>query len=79
MTETGDGNQSAFLRLFDATASWVYGMAMTVLADAAAAEDAASDVYLELWRTARRFEASGRDASVWIEQLTIRQLARRVP
>lgn len=77
MRQTACGNQSAFVKLFEATSPSVYGMAMAELADPALAEDVTSDIYLEPWRTARRFDGSRRDVSAWIEHIAIRHVTRR--
>jgi RNA polymerase sigma-70 factor (ECF subfamily) len=77
MSQIANGDESAFTQFFDATAVVFYGMALSVLGDASEAEDVTRNVYLELWRTAPRFDSSIRDTSAWIEHVAIRHVIAR--
>lgn len=59
-------NAEAFARLYDRHGDLVYSVALRVLADPAAAEDVAQDVFLRLWRTPAAYDpARGRFVS-WL-------------
>lgn len=58
--------QQALAALYDATASRVYGVAMRILQDAAAAEEVVSDVYFQAWRQAARYDASRGQVQTWL-------------
>ena len=73
--QIADGDESAFAKLYDATASRLYGMALSVLGDAGAAEQVAFNVYVDLWRTARCYDPSVRDAYAWVQHLAVRHMA----
>lgn len=62
----GTGDQSAFAELYDLTSARVYSFASRLAADQAQAEQITQAVFLEFWRTAPRFEASGLPVQVWL-------------
>ena len=49
-------DESALGELYDRTSTRVYGLALRVLRDPAAAEEATLDVYHQVWRQADRYE-----------------------
>ena len=53
---SGRGDEAAFARLYDATASRVFGLALRVVRDRAQAEEVAQESFLEIWRTAGRYD-----------------------
>src|SRR5262245_24847656 len=52
------GDQSAFAALYDATSAVVFGLALRSLGSRAEAEEVATDVYLQVWKDATRYDAS---------------------
>ncbi|MFQ5610156.1 MAG: sigma factor, partial [Woeseiaceae bacterium] len=48
-------DRQAFDAVYSATVDRVLGLATRILGDTTAAEDVASDVYLQVWRNADRF------------------------
>ncbi len=60
------GDQAAFAQLYDATASRVHGLALRVVRDPAQAEEVTQEAYLEIWRTAARFDPSRGSALSWL-------------
>ena len=63
------GDEGALRELYDRTSRRVYGLALAVLRDAAAAEDVALEVYLQAWRQASRFDAATGSALAWLSTL----------
>lgn len=60
------GNERAFRLLYEAQADWVYGIALRILRDTQAAEDAVQEAFVKLWRTAARFDPALGSAKTWI-------------
>jgi RNA polymerase sigma-70 factor (ECF subfamily) len=50
------GDDHALAEVFDGMAATVYGAALRVLGDSAAAEDVAQDVFVELWTRPERYD-----------------------
>src|SRR2546429_6441715 len=66
---TGDRDAAAgFVRRFQ---SRVYGLAVTILGDASAAEDVAQETFLRAWRHASTYDARRGPVSAWL--FTIRR------
>jgi RNA polymerase sigma-70 factor (ECF subfamily) len=64
------GDADALARLYDGTASLVYGLALRVLRDAGGAEEITADVYMQVWREAARYDAVRGSAVRWLLTLT---------
>jgi len=60
------GDQRALAGLYDETAKRVYAVAYRILGDVASAEEAVSDVYLQAWRSAERYESARADVVTWL-------------
>lgn len=63
---TAQGSQSALSRLYDRSSPRVYGLVLGILDDRSAAEEVTIDVYMQVWRTASRFDPSRGSASGWL-------------
>ena len=63
-------DRQAFEAMYSATVSRVLGLAARILGDASAADDVASDVYLQVWRQADRFDPERGSAIAWIMTIT---------
>lgn len=72
------GDQDAFAALYDALSPQVYGLALRVVRDPAQAEEVAQEAFLEVWRTASRFDATRGSAAAWILTITHRRAVDRV-
>jgi RNA polymerase sigma-70 factor, ECF subfamily len=72
------GDAQAFEALYDATSGTVFGVVRRVLRDAAQSEEVAQEVFLEVWRTASRFDAERGGASTWILTMAHRRAIDRV-
>ena len=72
------GDAEAFARLYDATSAKVYGLAVRVVRDPAQAEEVAQESYLEVWRTAARFDPARGSAVAWMLTIVHRRAVDRV-
>src|SRR3954447_608056 len=75
---SGRGDEAAFARLYDATAARAFGLAVRVVRDPSQAEEVAQEAFLEIWRTASRFDQSRGSAVSWILTLVHRKAVDRV-
>ena len=72
------GDEAAFARLYEATAARAYGLAVRVVRDPSQAEEVTQEAFLEIWRTASRFDPSRGSAVSWILTLVHRKSVDRV-
>src|SRR5690349_11308955 len=72
------GDEQAFARLYDATSARCYGLAVRVVRDPAQAEEVMQEAFLEIWRTASRFDAARGSAISWLLTLVHRRAVDRV-
>ena len=72
------GDQEAFARLYDATSARVFGLAVRIIRDPAQAEEVAQEAYLEIWRTASRFDPAKGSAQAWMLTIVHRKSVDRV-
>jgi RNA polymerase sigma-70 factor (ECF subfamily) len=64
------GDQTALAALYDRTNSLVYGLALRVLQEPAAAEDITIEVYTQVYRQASIYDPSRGTPSAWLLMLT---------
>lgn len=72
------GDQAAFATLYDAMAPRVYGLLLRVVRDPAQAEEVTQETFLEIWRTASRFDPARGSAVAWMLTITHRKGVDRV-
>jgi RNA polymerase sigma-70 factor (ECF subfamily) len=72
------GDQEAFVDLYDATCSRVYGLGVRILQSPPWAEEIARESYLEVWRSSARFDESECSAVGWILSIMLRRVADRL-
>jgi RNA polymerase sigma-70 factor (ECF subfamily) len=72
------GDEASFATLYDATSPRVYGLVLRVVRDPAQAEEVTQEAYLEIWRTASRFDASRGNALSWLMTIAHRKSVDRV-
>jgi len=72
------GDRGAFSELYDALAPLVFGAVKRVLRDPAMSEEVAQEVFVEIWKTADRFDASRASASTWAVTMARRRAVDRV-
>lgn len=59
-------DEAALAELYDRFGRVAYGLALRVVRDAALAEDVVQEAFLQVWRSAERFEAGRAKASTWV-------------
>ncbi|MCW2768282.1 MAG: polymerase, sigma subunit, family [Nocardioides sp.] len=72
------GDQAAFARLYDATSTRAFGLAVRVVRDPAQAEEVAQEAFLEIWRTAGRFDPDRGSPLGWLLTIVHRKAVDRV-
>jgi len=78
MERVARGDQQAFASLYDALAPLVHGLVLRILRDPAQSEEVTQEVFLEVWRQARRFDADRGHARAWITVTAHRRAVDRV-
>ena len=78
LRRSGRGDEAAFAQLYDATASRAFGLAVRVVRDPSQAEEVAQEAFLEIWRTASRFDPDKGSAVSWVLTMVHRKAVDRV-
>lgn len=78
LRRSAKGDQIAFAELYDATQARVFGLAVRVVRDPAQAEEVTQEAFLEVWRTAGRFDSDKGSALSWLMTLCHRKAVDRV-
>ncbi len=73
MSRVSGGDAAAFADLYGATSRLVFGTALRVLRNHAQAEEVAQEVYLEVWRTAVRYDAARGTTMGWLTVMAHRR------
>jgi RNA polymerase sigma-70 factor (ECF subfamily) len=72
------GDRAAFAELYDATAARAHGLALRVVRDPAQAEEVTQEAYLDVWRTASRYDPELGSAMSWLLTIVHRKAVDRV-
>jgi RNA polymerase sigma-70 factor, ECF subfamily len=78
LRQSARGDEAAFAQLYDATSARVYGLAVRVVRDPAQAQEVTQEGYLEVWRTAARFDSEKGSAISWLMTIVHRKAVDRV-
>lgn len=78
LREVAKGSRQAFDELYDRFAGQIYGVVRKVLRDPARSEEVTQEIFVEIWRTASRFDADLGSASTWIFTMAHRRAIDRV-
>lgn len=70
LRDIAGGNREAFTRFYDRHASLVYTVALRLLRAPADAQELLQDVFLQVWRTAERYDAARGNPEAWLMTLT---------
>jgi len=66
LARVAGGDESALRELYDRTSRRVFGLALAVLRDRAAAEDVALEVFVQAWQQAGRFDPGVGSVLSWL-------------
>jgi RNA polymerase sigma-70 factor (ECF subfamily) len=84
-TETGallarvaQGDERAFAALYEELAPTLYGIALRVVGDRAQAEEVTHEAFVEIWRTAARFDPARDRVRGWAVMIAHRRAIHRV-
>lgn len=66
LTAVAAHNEAALGQFYDATIARVYALALRITRRSDAAEEVAEDVYLQVWREARQYDASRGKVLAWL-------------
>ena len=72
------GDEEAFAELYRRVAAPVFGLVSKVVRNPSQAEEVAQEVFVELWRTASRFDPARGTARAWIMTCAHRRAVDRV-
>jgi RNA polymerase sigma-70 factor (ECF subfamily) len=78
IAEVAAGNQAAFAALYDALAATVYGVVKRVVRDPAQSEEVTQEVFVEMWRSASRFDDRRGSVRAWAVMIAHRRAVDRV-
>jgi RNA polymerase sigma-70 factor, ECF subfamily len=72
------GERDAFDQFYDRLSAIVYGTIRRVLRDPAQSEEVAQEVFVEIWRTAAKFDPARGGATTWTVTMAHRRAVDRV-
>jgi len=75
---SGRGDEVAFAALYDALSPAVYGLTRRVVRDPAQAEEVTQEVFIDVWRSAPRFDRSRGAGRSWVLTIAHRRAVDRV-
>lgn len=78
LAQVARGDRRAFSELYDRTARQVYGLVRRVVRDPTIAEEVSQEVFVEVWRTAPRFDPDRGAVLTWIMTMAHRRAVDRV-
>lgn len=78
LLDAAAGDRAAFAALYDDTARLVFGIALRVVRDRTLAEDVSQEIFVEVWRTAGRFDPERGTARAWITTIAHRRAVDHV-
>lgn len=73
LTRVARGDEEAFGAVYDQMSSAVYGLARRVIRDPSRAEEISQEVFLQIWKTAARFDPERGQGKSWILTLAHRR------
>jgi RNA polymerase sigma-70 factor (ECF subfamily) len=78
LKRSGRADEAAFTELYDAMAARAYGLAVRVVRDPSQAQEVAQEAFMEIWRTASRFDPDKGSAVSWMLTIVHRKSVDRV-
>lgn len=78
LTRTAQGDHDAFEAVYDQVAPTVFGTVRRVVRDPCLSEEVTQEVFIEIWRTASRFNANKGSPIAWVATIAHRRAVDRV-
>lgn len=78
IAQVARGDERSFEQLYDDVGGQVHGLVRRVLRDPAQSEEVTQEVFLEVWRTASRFDPSRGRAMTWVMTIAHARAVDRV-
>ncbi|MFC0680857.1 ECF RNA polymerase sigma factor SigK [Lysobacter korlensis] len=78
LSRIAGGDQAAFAQFYDRLAPRVLGLIVRLLRDHAQSEEVTQEVFLEVWQTATRYDASRGGAVTWLLTMAHRRAVDRI-
>lgn len=78
LRRVGQGDAAAFAQFYDATKARVFGLVTRVLRDPGYSEETTQEVYVQVWRTATRYDPRKGSALAWLMTLAHHRAVDRV-
>ena len=78
LVQTAQGDHDSFAAFYDRTSARVFGVALRVLREPGFAEETSQEVYLQVWRSADRFDPAKGSPMSWLVTLAHRRAVDRV-
>jgi len=69
LSRVARGDQAAFAEFYDATSAHLYGVALRILRDAAAAQDILQEAYVSVWHHAASYEVAKSQPMTWLTSI----------
>lgn len=66
IAQAAGGDQAALRRLYQAESSRLYGIALKILRERSAAQDALQDAFVSVWQRARQFDGTRGSPRTWL-------------
>lgn len=78
IVRSAEGDESAFTRLYDAASPRLFGLVLRILRDRAQSQEVCQEVFLEIWRTAARFDPDRGSPLTWMMTIAHRKSVDRI-
>lgn len=78
MLQVQRGDQVAFAALYDSLSSLVFGVVKRVVRDSSMSDEVTQEVFVEVWRTAARYDPARASVSTWVVTMARRRAVDRV-
>ncbi len=72
------GDERAFAQLYDAMSARLFGLVLRVVRDPAQSEEVSQEAFMEIWKTAHRFDEDRGSALGWMMTIAHRKAVDRV-
>ena len=78
MQRVQQGDRTAFADLYDELSAVVYGVCLRVMRDPSLSEEVTQEIFVEIWKTATRFDSTKGNVRAWAATIAHRRAVDRV-